>query len=78
MQMPLKKWTRRQNVGIEIASAENVVDRGVHGQLQAHRLRNVRFRQANRLRNKQQYPYPPWFDGQVKYTLRNITSWVEG
>lgn len=63
---------------VETASAEEVVDGGVRGQLQAHRMRNVRFRQANRLRNKQQYPYPPWFDGQVKYALRNITSCLEG
>jgi hypothetical protein len=76
--MPRDRCTGRQNVRIETASAESVVDGGVRGQLQAHRLRNVRFRQANRLRNKQQHPYPPSFDGQVKYALRNITSCVEG
>lgn len=61
-----------------MVSADNVVDGGIRSQLQAHRLSNVRFRQADRLRNQQQHPYPPWFDGQVKYMLCNITGWVEG
>jgi hypothetical protein len=70
--MQRDRCTGRQNVRIETASAEDVVDGGVRSQLQAHRSRNVRFRQAKRLRNKRQYPYPPWFVGQVKYALRNI------
>ena len=70
--MPRNRYTGRQNVKVETASAEDVVDGGVRGQLQAHRLRNVRFRLANRLRNKQQYPYPPWFDD--KSNTRFVTS----
>lgn len=66
----------RENVEIVTASAEPIaVVEGVRDRLRAHHLRNVESRQTNRLRNKQQYPYPPWFDGQVTNALRNITGW---